>query len=114
MDETRAPSEALVGHGWVPDLISRSIEAGRLSHAYLLAGLPHIGKLTTAVATARLLLCAEGTACGVCRHCRLVSLFSHPDLRVLEIPPHRRNIPVRDVHDFLHGIALRPLEAERK
>jgi DNA polymerase-3 subunit delta' len=38
----------------------------------------------------------------------------HPDLRVLERPPDRRSIPLGDVHEFLRGIALRPLEAARK
>jgi DNA polymerase-3 subunit delta' len=38
----------------------------------------------------------------------------HPDLSVLEIPADRKSIPLKDVHDFMHGMALRPLEAERK
>src|SRR5688500_6115601 len=92
---------SLIGHGWVPSTIARNRAEGRLAHAYLLAGPAHIGKLTTALEIARLLLCPEPVACGVCRHCRLVSRRVHPDLQVLEIPPARRNIPLQDVHDFM-------------
>lgn len=103
----------LLGHGWALDCIERGLKTHALTHAYLLTGWPHVGKFTTALAIARLLLCpAHG--CGACRHCRLAALRAHPDLRVLEIPPERRNIPLRDVHEFMQGIALRPLEADRK
>jgi DNA polymerase III subunit delta' len=104
----------LVGHGWVLDLLARGLAAGSQPHAHLIVGSPQIGKFTTALAMGQLLLCEGGTRCGVCRHCTLAGRRSHPDLRVLEIPPDRKNIPVAEVHDFLHGIALRPLEAERK
>ena len=30
------------------------------------------------------------------------------------LPPDRRTIPLRDVHELMHGMALRPLEAARK
>lgn len=103
----------LLGHGWVLDCITRGLETHALSHAYLLTGWAHLGKFTTALEIARLLLCpAHG--CGACRHCRLAARRAHPDLRVLEIPPDRRNIPLRDVHEFMQGIALRPLEADHK
>jgi DNA polymerase-3 subunit delta' len=129
MSAPPATATQLVGHGWVLEAIARSRSAGRLAHAYLLTGPAQIGKFTTALEIARLLLCPEtapsprpsppqgqGSArgCGVCRHCRLASRRVHPDLQVLEIPAGRRNIPLQDVHEFLHGIALRPVEAPCK
>jgi DNA polymerase-3 subunit delta' len=63
---------------------------------------------------AQILICPEGSPCGTCRHCSLVQRRIHPDLRVLQLPPDRKTIPIRDVHDFIQGIALKPLEAERK
>jgi DNA polymerase-3 subunit delta' len=104
----------LVGHGWVLELLEREIAGRSLPHAHLIVGPPQVGKFTTALAMAQLLLCERGTRCGACRHCTLAGRGAHPDLRVLAIPPDRKNIPVAEVHDFLHGIALRPLEAERK
>jgi DNA polymerase-3 subunit delta' len=106
--------EQLVGHGWVLDLLARSLAAGSVPHAHLLVGPEHSGKFATALAMAQLLLCEQGTRCGTCRHCGLAGRQAHPDLRVLEIPSDRKNIPVAEVHEFLRGIALRPLEAARK
>lgn len=63
---------------------------------------------------AQVLLCPEGSGCGECRACRLTERRSHPDLRILQLPADRRNIPIRDVHDFIQGMSLRPLEADRK
>jgi DNA polymerase-3 subunit delta' len=105
---------AIVGHGWVLEFLARTLAGGSAPHAYLLVGAPHVGKFTTALAMAQLLLCAEGTRCGVCRHCQLVARRVHPDLRVLEIPADKKSIPLGEVHELLRGIALRPLEAERR
>ena len=96
------------------DYLERALPAGATAHAYLLTGPPQVGKFTTALAIARLMLCPTPPACGVCRHCRLAQRRSHPDLRVLERPADRRTIPLRDVHDFMQGLALKPMEAERK
>lgn len=106
--------EQLVGHHWVIELIERSRTAGHDAHAYLLTGLPGIGKFTTAMAIAQTLLCPNSSACGLCRHCRLAARSVHPDLHLLEVPSDRKNIPIKDVHEFLQGIALTPVEAERK
>ncbi|MSQ24473.1 MAG: DNA polymerase III subunit delta' [Chloroflexi bacterium] len=103
-----------IGHEWVIDFIRRVLAEGRAHHAYLLTGPTHVGKLTTALAMAQVLLCEKQTGCGQCRHCQLVGRRIHPDLRILELPADRRTIPIRDVHEFTQGIALKPLEAERK
>ena len=104
----------VVGHGWVLDLVQRGLEQGRLPHSLLLCGPAHVGKFTTALAIARLLLCPQTPPCGICRHCSLALRRVHPDLQILELPPDRRTIPLRDVHELMHGMALRPLEAARK
>lgn len=104
----------ILGHQWVVELAGRRLASGQQPHAYLLAGPASVGKFTTALAVVRLLLCGDGTGCGTCRGCQLVARRAHPDLRVLELPPDRKNIPLREVHEFTEGIALRPLEAARK
>jgi len=104
---------ALLGHQWVVDHIGGALRRGGTAHAYLLTGPAHVGKHTAALAIAQLLLCETGDGCGVCRQCRLAVRRVHPDLHLLEVPPERKNIPIKDIHDFLHGIALRPAEAER-
>ncbi|MBM2809276.1 MAG: polymerase delta prime subunit [Chloroflexi bacterium] len=106
--------EQLVGHRWAIELIERSRAAGHGAHAYLLTGLPGIGKFTTAMEIAQTLLCASSSACGSCRHCRLAARSVHPDLHLIEVPSERKNIPIKDVHEFLQGIALTPVEAACK
>ena len=96
------------------ELLARSLQHQHAAHSYLLTGPAHVGKFTTALAMTQLLLCEFSRACGECRHCRHVARQLHPDLSVLEIPADKKSIPLQDVHDFMHGMALRPLEAERK
>lgn len=111
---TSAVPAQIVGHQWVLDFLARSLAAGRVPHACLFVGPPHIGKCTTALGAAQLLLCERGSRCGECRACVLAGRRAHPDLRILALPPERKHIPLGDVHEFLHGVALRPLEAPRK
>ncbi|TEA77615.1 DNA polymerase III subunit delta' [Allopusillimonas ginsengisoli] len=56
----------------------------RFAHAWLLHGLPGIGKKQFALAAAASLLCeqpANGLACGTCPACLWVAGGNHPDLR---------------------------------
>ncbi len=104
----------LLGHQWAVEALIRALATGRATHAYLLTGPAQVGKLTTTLAMAQVLLCETGTGCNDCRSCRLAERWAHPDLRILERPTERRTIPIKDVHEFIQGIALRPLEASRR
>lgn len=88
----------------------------RLHHAWILQGMPGIGKGQLARAMAAALLCeepdAQGGACGVCTGCHLFELGHHPDFRVLQPPPEedekgKRKLPiiaieqVRELADFI-------------
>ena len=56
----------------------------RFAHAWLIHGLPGIGKRAYALAAAASLLCEApqlGLACGQCSACRWVAAGNHPDLR---------------------------------
>src|SRR5438132_1022175 len=104
----------VIGHDWILDFLRRAVADRRAHHAYLLTGPTHIGKLTTAMAMAQVLLCDHETGCGVCRSCGLVNRGVHTDLRVLQLPAERKTIPIKDVHEFIQGLALKPLEGARK
>lgn len=115
MQTEAVPTPAgLIGHDWAVAFVARSHQGGAAAHAYLVVGPGHVGKFTTALAIARALLCEAYPPCGNCRQCLLVSHEAHPDLRVLEMPEERKTIPLKDVHEFTEGIALRPLEARHK
>jgi DNA polymerase III subunit delta' len=65
-------------------MLSASLDAGRLAHAYLFAGPPGTGRLTAALELAASWMCRsrEHGYCGECRDCLRVFGFSHPDVRI--------------------------------
>uniref|UniRef100_A0A7C3UUY4 DNA polymerase III subunit delta n=1 Tax=candidate division WOR-3 bacterium TaxID=2052148 RepID=A0A7C3UUY4_UNCW3 len=61
-------------------------------------GRPGIGKRTTALTFAQILLCPKGDGCGLCRFCQEVSQLTHPDLRIIfPLPPRPNNEKERDL-----------------
>lgn len=59
-------------------------ERERFAHAWLIHGLPGIGKRSFALAAAAALLCEQprhAMACGSCQACRWVASGNHPDFR---------------------------------
>jgi len=68
------------------DMLQKAYACGRVPHAYIFAGADGVGRFTTALQWARLLLChkpvvAGGFAdsCGVCESCRIFAGGAHPD-----------------------------------
>jgi len=58
----------------------------RFAHAWLIHGLPGIGKVAFARAAAASLLCespVQGLACGACAACAWTAAGHHPDLRLI-------------------------------
>ncbi len=72
--------KALITH------LQASIAHGKVSHAYLLEGPKHSGKMLLASAFAKTLQCEEkGTcACGVCKSCKQVEGHNHPDVIIVD------------------------------
>ncbi len=61
--------------------LRRGHRSGRLAHAWIVEGDPHREGGDLARWMARLVLCArEDGPCGVCRDCRTVESWTHPDL----------------------------------
>jgi DNA polymerase III subunit delta' len=129
----------VVGHERAVDLLRRSIEHGRLGHAYLFSGPDGVGKRTLALELARAVNCetagpgarpmlpglgfddpAEesggdgGPPCGACRRCRLIAEGKHPEVRVVGVEPPHKVIRVADVESIQADAALRPADAYRK
>ena len=67
--------------GFLKDSMARH----SLAHAYLLAGPPHIGKMTLALDLACALNCGEGNSpCGSCRACQRIQQGKYPDVIVID------------------------------
>ncbi len=107
---------SVVGHEWAVALLRRSLAEGRVGHAYLITGSPHIGKTTLARVLAQALNCAHPEAderpCGECRSCRLVSNNHHPDVQF--IGPDGVYLKIGQIRDVQRQVALSPLEGRRK
>lgn len=81
----------ILGQQRALDTLQSALRSGRLHHAWIFHGPPGVGKFTTALAFARLLLCPSAqtdlsghiTACGQCESCRLADAGTHPDLHVV-------------------------------
>jgi DNA polymerase-3 subunit delta' len=116
----------IVGHNWVVDYFRRSIAAGAVAHAYLLAGPQGVGKAAIALRLAQALVCERGEVdpCLECRGCRRTAHGNHPDVRAISLAgqaagqkvdePKSRELRIDTVREWQRDIDLRPFEARRR
>ena len=79
-----------IGHDKAVNVLRRSLDEGRLSHAYLLAGPQHVGKMTLALDLARAVNCLEDERpCDRCSQCLRIARALHADVRVVGIIPDK-------------------------
>jgi DNA polymerase-3 subunit delta' len=101
----------LVGQPKALGYLRAAAESGTISHAYLLVGPTGAGKKSAARALACSLFCVDG-GCGSCGVCRRVRAGAHPDLHV--IAPEGVNYVVSQIHEIIHDVHLKPIEAPYK
>ena len=106
----------VIGH---EDIISRfksSIEADRVSHAYIIAGEEGSGRNTLAYCFAKTLQCESGgtEACGTCKSCKQAESGNHPD--IIYISTEGENIiSVGKIRDQLVGsMEIKPYSSRYK
>lgn len=105
----------VVGHGWAVRLLQRSLEEGRLSHAYLLAGPPQVGKTTLALEFGRAVLCQGAERpCDTCPTCQSARSGTHPDLRLVEGVGKGGAILIEQVREMRREAALAPVHGPRR
>ena len=105
---------SIVGHERVRALLARSIQAGRLPPALLLAGPEGVGKRTVALAAARALVCetGQGVACDQCSACSRAARGLHPDVIVVE--PETATIKIEQVRDMAREVLALPFEGRAR
>lgn len=105
------PNWGLIGHETTVTLLSRRLNAGTVSHAYLISGLPNIGKTTLALRLAQALNCenADAAPCGQCRTCDLIARSGHSDVMIVE--PDGRSTRIEAVREMQGFLSMRPYEA---
>lgn len=119
---------SLRSHSDQMQMLRRSVERGRLAHAYLFAGPPGIGKSLFARVFAKALLCLrrpEGSldVCNECSSCRQFDAESHPDFFYVFKPEEKSEIPVdrfigvaekRPRDGLIYNLSLKPMTAARR
>jgi len=109
-----------IGHPKTIDLLKRVFTQDTASHAYMLVGPPHVGKMTLALDIARELNCQadlEQKPCGECFACRKIADAKHPDVQILALNQNgpdevkeKTEIGIERINDMLHSASLPPFE----
>ena len=84
---------SIVGQERVKALLKRTIQSGRIAHAYLFYGPEGIGKDALAIEFAKTLNCAKGgvEACGICPNCQRMDSFQYPNIKLVFALPVGKN-----------------------
>ena len=95
----------IIGQPKAVALLQRSLERGNLSHAYLLVGPPHVGKMTLALNMAQALNCeAEERPCTECVSCRRIAASIHPDVQVIGLgSAAKAEIGIDQIRELQHA-----------
>jgi DNA polymerase-3 subunit delta' len=112
----------VVGQDKAVTFLRKSLEKCSLAHAYLLVGLPHVGKMTVAVNIARAINCeSPERPCGKCASCLRIAAGKHADVQVIELSQivdsegeSKTKISVEQVDQILHSVNLAPYEGKYK
>ncbi len=104
----------LIGHAWAVDLLRGQLRRGAVSHAYLFAGPPGVGRRTLALRFAQALLCpnppAPGEPCGTCQTCRQIEAMHYPDLSVVQAEKEGGVLKVEQVREVRRILVLKPYQ----
>jgi len=103
-------------HRSIAEQLRRSLQRGRLAHAYLFAGPRHGGKEAMATTLAKALNCQEKEAdsCDRCASCKRIDENVHPDIYWVRPESRSRRITVEQIREFERSVHLRPTEASIK
>ena len=114
----------VIGQDHVLRQLESSLNRGRTAHAYLIAGPPHVGKMTLSIDLAQAANCLESAPapCGSCTQCDRIARLVHPDVRVIGVGQStagggrgsRTVIGIDDIKDVLRSVNLNPFEGSKK
>ena len=100
--------------------IELTLQQQRQSHAYLLSGPPHVGKMALAINLSQALNCLEGPGepCGSCTQCTRIAEGHHSDISVLapgqgeEGRSPKTVIGIGAIKEIIRRVSLNPYEGK--
>ncbi len=110
----------VIGQNRAVSLLQRAMETGALSHAYLVVGPPHVGKMTLALNLAQALNCPSAAQpCGECFSCQRIASANHADVQVIGLlqnggSAEAKLISIEQVRDMQHSASFPPFEGKYK
>jgi len=103
----------IIGHQRVWQFLKKSVEAEKISHAYLFFGPDRIGKKRVALEFIKLLNCQEiNGPCQSCRSCKEIEKKSFADLILIE--PEKKEISISQIRNLNWGLSLQSHSAAFK
>lgn len=106
------PFSDIKGHAAPVSLLKRSLDSGKIAHAYIFEGIEGCGKKKTALSLVKAIFCRDADGCGKCPACRKVAALQHPDLHIVE--PDGAFIKIDQIRDLQRELSFRPFEAGKK
>ena len=104
----------VVGHETAVAFLDNSLKGGNLSHAYLLVGPPHVGKMTLALNLAQALNCqGDQQPCGTCTSCQRIAGLRHADIQVIGLDG-RAEIGIDQIREMERSVTLKPFEGRNR
>ena len=97
-------------------MLRTALSAERLHHAYLFVGPDGIGKRSAAIAIAKAIHCEEAVNdfCGSCVNCARISDGNHPDVRLIQPLPEKKEISIQQIRDLARDLNYRSFTGKRK
>ncbi len=115
---------SIVGHERAVAHLARSLQAGRLSHAYVFVGPEQVGKHTLAINLAQAVNCTgQDKPCGSCAQCKRIADGKHSDVQTLSLETvapnqrssaQRKEISIEVIRELQRMGNLQPFEGQRR
>jgi DNA polymerase III subunit delta' len=106
------PFTGILGQDNSIAVLSRSLAADKIAHAYLFEGIEGCGKKKTALAFIEAVFCGQNEGCGHCPSCHKLAAGQHPDLHLVE--PDGAFIKIDQIRELQRSLSFRPFEAPKK
>jgi len=110
----------VIGQTRTVSFLQHSLDTGMMTHAYLLVGPAHVGKMTVALDLAGALNCESAERpCQQCASCLKIQAGNHADVRVIDLTMNEdeteaTRIKVDQVEELQHDASLPPFEGRHK